>query len=352
MEVRARRGPIRVKRSRHEPAEKAWYTERVQPLPLVHVLVPALACVAVAALFPLAVGRLFGWVYLDASESAEDETEPADGAGAFGRAMGLVELATIAIVSYLAATAWPAWLGRTLETCLAVVTAVVACTVVLVAGALLRWRGSDGPGSRSRWTAALGRVRRALPELLALARPDRRALRGAVLGSAMAVLLASAVPLSRGLADVTPEMAQEIGATRALVALDVRPSDGEAMLALAWHARRERALGLADARADAAAATGADGEALHLVRAEIAAARGDCEAARAEFRASIEAQARKRFSGGADESLVLGGYTLPPTLVRECDSHGGRRVRRLSSVGQFPANDGSRFARNASIPSF
>ena len=46
---------------------------------------------------------------------------------------------------------------------------------------------------------------------------------------------------------------------------------------------------------------------------------GACEAARAAFEASLEAQATKMFDAPLAQPLELGAYALPPTLVRECD---------------------------------
>jgi hypothetical protein len=287
----------------------------VLPVPFAYTLLPALASLAFAALAPLAVGRFFAWVYL-AGVPRDRGDEPL---AAFQRAMSTGEIACVGLAVDLAGRAFAPWLAGSARIPLSIGLGLLAWAVAIGAGAIPRARVS-APDAHMPWARAAGaRVRRIVKETANLFRGHLRLGRGGVLGWAVAFTLVALVTLAREAPDIAPADARETSETEALVALAASPSDGEAMLALAWRAREAGALGLAEVRANAARAAGADEEALHVARAEIAAARGHCDEARAELRASIEAQAARRFADGADAELVLGGYALPPTLVRECD---------------------------------
>jgi Zn-dependent protease with chaperone function len=100
--------------------------------------------------------------------------------------------------------------------------------------------------------------------------------------------------------------------------LRVDPWDANAMLATAWASRRDEDLERAEARAAEAMRLGASRADLMELEAELLAARHRCDEARARFEAALEQRARERFEAGMWEPLELGGYTLPPTLVRAC----------------------------------
>jgi hypothetical protein len=279
----------------------------VLPLPLAHFLAPPFAAIAIAILAPLGAGKLFAWVYGD------------DARADFRRAMRAVELASLAIGIFLAATAFAPWLDLAVRIAASVATGLIAWLAVLGAGAIARRAELPAAQRPSPLSAAAARVRCALSETAQLFAPPRVSIatRGGLLAPAIAIAIAAPIPLARGAADLEPTAIQDASEARALAALDVAPSDAEAMLALAWHARRAGDLELASLRASAAERMGADAEALHVARAEIAAAAGDCDTARAELDASFEAQAARQL--GSDAELVLGSYSLPPTLVRECE---------------------------------
>jgi hypothetical protein len=141
---------------------------------------------------------------------------------------------------------------------------------------------------------------------------------GWLLGLTLFVALLS-VPLSLVvLTDVPPESIHTMSTTAAGRRLHVDPWDGEAMLAAAWRARDEGLLDLAEVRAEAAGRMNADAQSVHALWAELHAARGDCTAARDAFERSLAAGAAAAFGDPFGE-LSLGNYSLPPTLVTECD---------------------------------
>jgi len=141
---------------------------------------------------------------------------------------------------------------------------------------------------------------------------------GWVLGiTAFAAMLAGPIALSL-LTDVTPSSIHTLTVTAAKSRLIVDPWDGEAMLALGWRAREDGALEVARARAEAAGRMGADTQGFYLLWSELAAADGDCDGARVAFESSLEAEAHAAFDQPFGD-LSLGNYTLPPTLVTDCE---------------------------------
>ncbi|MCA9608377.1 MAG: hypothetical protein KC619_22365 [Myxococcales bacterium] len=153
-------------------------------------------------------------------------------------------------------------------------------------------------------------------------RPRRRAADtttafGWFLGGAVALLLVAALAAPVPLTEIAPEDAPYHG--DATWRLRVDPWDATAMLANGWAARERQELSRAVACArESVRMGGPRGPALEL-EAEVLAARGACDEARATFDRAIQARARVSFS---DDSLlaplVLGGYQLPPTLVTNC----------------------------------
>lgn len=96
----------------------------------------------------------------------------------------------------------------------------------------------------------------------------------------------------------------------------VDPWDAEAVLALAWSAERRDDLELAAARMELAEKAGvARSESLTLAAA--IAARDDCDEARELFDLALESRAAEAIETG--ESLTLGGYYLPESLVSRCE---------------------------------
>lgn len=147
--------------------------------------------------------------------------------------------------------------------------------------------------------------------------PDTTTAFGWFLGGAASLLLVAAIGAPVPLTEIAPEDAPYHG--DATWRLRVDPWDATAMLANGWAARERQELSraLASAR-EAVRMGGALGPSLEL-EAELLAARGDCEAARATFDRAIRARASASFEDDALAApLVLGGYRLPPTLVTEC----------------------------------
>jgi Zn-dependent protease with chaperone function len=141
---------------------------------------------------------------------------------------------------------------------------------------------------------------------------------GFVLGGALFSAYLAAPATVSLLTDVTPEAIATLSTSAAKSRLLVDPWDGEAMLALGWRAREDGALDVAFARAEAAGRMGADPQSFYLLWSELSAADGDCEGARQAFEASLTAEAAAAFDDPFG-NLSLGNYTLPPTLVTECE---------------------------------
>lgn len=97
----------------------------------------------------------------------------------------------------------------------------------------------------------------------------------------------------------------------------VAPWDGAALLAAAWQARRAGDLDAAWRGLRWAASKGVAAAPAEELRAELAAEEGDCDAARAAFDRALRARARATLDAPAS-SYALGGYRLPPTLLRRC----------------------------------
>lgn len=117
---------------------------------------------------------------------------------------------------------------------------------------------------------------------------------------------------------IEPGAESFVGARAASWRLRIDPWDARATLALGWSSARERDSGLAAARLAAARRLGvAESDALEL-DAELLAAEGSCDDARARFEQALGERARERFAEGSWEPVPLGGYHLPPSLVTEC----------------------------------
>lgn len=158
---------------------------------------------------------------------------------------------------------------------------------------------------------------------------------GWVLGGATALLLVAALAAPVPLTEILPEDAPYHG--DATWRLRVDPWDPVAMLANGWAARERQELSRAEACArESIRMGGPEGPALEL-EAEILAARGECEAARATFDRAIRARAQVSFD---DDSLlaplVLGGYRLPPTLVTDCGGLEALPHLQVPGVGLTP----------------
>jgi tetratricopeptide (TPR) repeat protein len=139
-----------------------------------------------------------------------------------------------------------------------------------------------------------------------------------VLGFALGVLPA-AVWLAAERALVFEDV-DEVGEERARWARRLTPNEGRPWLALALSARGRDQNEHALAMADVAEGLRPDDDRFQArileLRADVHAARGDCERARALFDEALEARAR-----AAMESLDLDlseAYRLPPALAAEC----------------------------------
>jgi hypothetical protein len=145
--------------------------------------------------------------------------------------------------------------------------------------------------------------------------PRRRA--GVVAGVLVsAALVAGAWGLDAATA-VDLDAAPLAGAGPARWRLRLDPWDPSAMLALAWATRRDEDLGRAERQLRVAAYLGVPPADRLELEAELLAARGECDAARARFDEALAARADRAFEAPL-EPLELGGWHLPPTLVTEC----------------------------------
>jgi len=147
--------------------------------------------------------------------------------------------------------------------------------------------------------------------------PDVAGAEGTWIGAALAASVVALLALPIPLTAIRPEDAPQAG--DATWRLRIHPWDANAMLASGWAARRRGDLGRAWASAREAIRMGRDEGPAPGLAAEVLAAQGHCERARATFDRAIQVRASDAFE---DDSLlaplVLGGYQLPPTLVTEC----------------------------------
>lgn len=142
---------------------------------------------------------------------------------------------------------------------------------------------------------------------------------GLLSGLVVSVALLAVPLLAEVLTPIAPADIATAGHEAARRRLRVEPWDANAMLALAWASRADEDLARAETQAAEAMRLGAGRAELMEFEAELLAARHRCDEARARFEGALEQRARDRFAAGLWEPLELGGYTLPPTLVRECD---------------------------------
>ena len=146
--------------------------------------------------------------------------------------------------------------------------------------------------------------------------PQRRAglVAGVIVSVGLVALPAVAVLATR----IEAGGEANVGARAATWRLRVDPWDPSAMLALAWAAASDADPDLARARAAEATRLGANRAELLELDAELLAAAGRCDEARARFDEALSARASERFALGRWEPVELGGYHLPPSLVTEC----------------------------------
>lgn len=146
--------------------------------------------------------------------------------------------------------------------------------------------------------------------------PSKRAGRLAAL-LVLALLAGTITALELGTA-FDADDAVTVSSERAEWRLRLAPRDAEAMLAAAWSARHADDLDTAWRGLRWAEALDVDAAPANELRAELAAARGDCATARDAFDRALRARARASLD---DQSapLALGGYRLPPTFLRRCE---------------------------------
>lgn len=134
------------------------------------------------------------------------------------------------------------------------------------------------------------------------------------LGAFTSIVLCALLVVGARMTDVAD--APTANESSAWWAVRVDPWDAEAVLALAWAAERRDDLDLARARMELAEKAGvARSESLTLAAA--IAGREDCEHARELFDLALESRAAEAMESG--ESLMLGGYYLPESLVSRCE---------------------------------
>lgn len=148
------------------------------------------------------------------------------------------------------------------------------------------------------------------------AEPRRR---GAAIAAGLTIglTLAAAGLAARAVSAIEEDQAPVAGDAAARWRLRVEPWDPVAMIAAGWAAREgsaERALAWAE---EARRLGGPEPSVLEL-EAEVLAARGECERARAAFDRALAARAEAAFRDPLGERLELGGYRLPPSLLAEC----------------------------------
>lgn len=146
------------------------------------------------------------------------------------------------------------------------------------------------------------------------AAPGRASL---VAGATIALVLACAAAAAASLTSIAPEDAPTAGDAAARWRLRIDPWDPIAMIAAGW-AVRETSGDRALAWAREAVRLGAPESLALELEAEVYAAKGECERARASFDRSLAARAREAFEDPLARPLELGGYHLPPSLLAGC----------------------------------
>lgn len=153
--------------------------------------------------------------------------------------------------------------------------------------------------------------------------PPSAAEHGARLGIAVGLVTASTlialVLAPWAVTRIAPSDATRASESAARWRLRVDPWDPAAMLASGWAARRRDAYARALAWAEAAREHGASEAAALELEAEVLAARGQCERARARFDEALRARTEAAFADPLAAPLELGGYHLPPSLLTECE---------------------------------
>ncbi|HJL20325.1 MAG TPA: hypothetical protein RMH99_31955 [Sandaracinaceae bacterium LLY-WYZ-13_1] len=158
---------------------------------------------------------------------------------------------------------------------------------------------------------------------------------GWVTGGAIGALLAAGLALPWTSTRIGPEEAPHAGASAAVWRLRIHPWDPVAMLAAGWASREREDYRRAVAQAREARRMGLPVAPTLELEAEVLAARGRCEEARATFDRALRARAARVFEEDALAApLTLGGYQLPPTLVTEC---GG--LEQLPGLGDLDLGD-------------
>lgn len=143
--------------------------------------------------------------------------------------------------------------------------------------------------------------------------PRRRV--GPIAGLAYAAMLVGGAFAIATLTEIDDPARASAAAARWRLRVD--PWDERAMLALAHEARREERYDLAIARARESVRLGARRSSALELEAEILAARGDCDAARATFDRSLEARAQEAIDRVLEEPIEL-GYHVPASLIAQC----------------------------------
>lgn len=258
--------------------------EALYPWPIEEAVFRPIVSLLLAALLPLALHRAVVFSLAFARESTA-EREHRGGLAAIG---GVGALATYA----MGVTAiGPAWTDTSLG--VAAHASGLACALSTMLATVVLWR------------------RAKLGPLAALA---ERAAWGPLVPTGLVLLLLVIGWLAGDVTRIADDEAELVQADETWRRLRIDPWDANATLALAWQARRREDLERAAAYADEAQRMGVSSPALLELRAELLAARGECEAARETFDEALAA----RVVDPLAVSLELGGYRIPPTLLTEC----------------------------------
>jgi hypothetical protein len=283
------------------PGVAAWPIEELLARPLLTLLlalaVPGVTRSALRAL--LAPRRL------------DDGAARAREVGTLWRGAAVVTWVEVAVFGALGASALaPPLRALAVGSWLALALGVGAAFTALASGAVALRVEGEPP--------------RTLPTRLALA------LRGVAPGtppapvtSAAPALLVVAALLLVGLAverltRIAPAEAANTTAEAAWWRLRIAPTDGTAMLAIAWASAGRGDLERARARLDEAERMGAPRVQLAEARAEVLARGGDCAGAWAAFDESLRIAAAEAFAREELPALELGGWSLPPAMIERC----------------------------------
>lgn len=291
---------LRARGALPEPAVAAWPIEELLARPLLTLLL----ALAVPGVSRAALRALLAPAHRD---------DPAAHPGAWAplrRGAALLTWVEVALFGVLGAGGLAPPVRAFAGAWSALALGLAAALTALVSGAMaLRIDGEPPHPLPARLALALRGAAPGAPPA-----PAITAAPALTIVAALLLLVLGAERLSR----IAPAEAAGTPAETAWWRLRLVPTDGAAMLALAWASAARGDLARAEARLDEAERMGAPRVQLAEARAELLARGGDCAAAWAAFDESLRLAADEAFAREELPALELGGWNLPPAMIERC----------------------------------